>query len=175
MSTIVTSATSNVRSNTPGGMTPRSTPTCASTNENSPICARLSPASTATRAGIPSSNTMTNTIAALPTTTTPLTSAMVAAFETSAPGSMSMPTETKNSEAKRSRRGNVSAMTCARYSDSPTTRPARKAPKASDSPANWVSTAVPSARPTTPSRNNSRVRLIAACLSASGTRRTPTR
>ena len=69
-----------------------------------------------------------------------------------------MPTDTKNSTAKASRRGRASAVARALKSDCPTTMPARKAPKAMDASKNRAEpTAMPRASTMTASVNRSRV------------------
>lgn len=86
-----------------------------------------------------------------------------------------MPTETKNSTAKASRRGRASEAARALKSDWPTTMPARKAPRAMDAPKNSAEpTAMPSARASTARVNRSRVPVRATKPSSQGMSFCPT-
>ena len=90
------------------------------------------------------------------------------------PGSSSMPTETKNSTANASRIGNASDAARTLNSDRPTTRPARNAPSAIDTPKNCAeATEMPSARARTVSVKSSRERVAAIRVSSQGTTRLP--
>ena len=86
-----------------------------------------------------------------------------------------MPTATKNSVAKISRTGMMSASTCSSNSDSETTIPARKAPRPSDNPAACVARATPRAMATTASMKSSREPDRATMRSSGGTSRVPRR
>ncbi len=75
-------------------------------------------------------------------------------------GSTSMPTETKKSTEKKSRKGTTSALTWWWMSDSPMTTPARNAPRASDTSNNSkAAKAVPRAMVTMARMNSSRERV----------------
>ena len=86
-----------------------------------------------------------------------------------------MPTETKNSTAKASRIGSASEVARTPNSDRPTTRPARKAPSAIDTPKTCADdTAMPRAMARTASVNSSRDWVRATCVSTHGRTRPPT-
>ena len=83
-----------------------------------------------------------------------------------------MPTETKNSTAKASRKGSTSAPTWWLRGDSLTTTPARNAPRASDTPKSAADPrAVPRATVRATSRNSSRERVRATRRRTKGTTR----
>src|SRR5919197_3670109 len=84
-------------------------------------------------------------------TAIPRTRARFAAMKA---GSISIPTETKNSVAKRLRIGTTSATTRWSNSVSASSSPAMNAPRAGDRPSSALSVAVPSARATAVSRNS---------------------
>ena len=80
-----------------------------------------------------------------------------------------MPTETKNSTANASRIGSASEAARTLKSDRPTTRPARNAPSAIDTPKiSADATAMPSAVASTASVNSSRDCVRATCASSQG-------
>ncbi|MNS36581.1 hypothetical protein D3C72_687750 [compost metagenome] len=94
-------------------------------------------------------------------------------FSTTKTGSISMPTDTKNSVTNRSRRGSTSASTWRCSSDWLMTRPAKKAPRANDSPIDWESAAVPKQSPITPRKKISLWRIIASRPRIGGKSRVP--
>ena len=117
---------------------------------------------------------------AIATTISPLTamirntiSATSGRFRRTNPGSTSMPTETKNKPAKRSRNGRASATTRCDRSDSPMIRPAMKAPSAREMPNAAARRAVPRASPTTPRRKISRLRVRDRASKTGGRSRRP--
>jgi hypothetical protein len=75
-----------------------------------------------------------NLVIALATTTRNTTAAMANGIASSVDGSSSMPTATKKRTAKASRSGRASAAAWWLTSDSPTTAPARNAPRANETP-----------------------------------------
>ena len=86
-----------------------------------------------------------------------------------------MPTETKNSTANASRIGSASEAARTLNSDRPTTRPARNAPSAIDTPKTCADdTAMPRAMASTASVNSSRDCVRATCVSTHGRTRPPT-
>ena len=90
------------------------------------------------------------------------------------PGSRSMPTETKNRTANASRIGSASDAARTLNSDRPTTRPARNAPSAIETPKNCAdATEMHSASARTVSVKSSRERVAAIRVSNHGTIRLP--
>ena len=91
-------------------------------------------------------------------------------------GSNSIPTETKNSTANASRIGSASVAALRLNSERPTTMPARKAPRAIETPNSFADpTAIPSATTSTVSVKSSRERVAATCASSQGISRRPPR
>ena len=90
-------------------------------------------------------------------------------------GSNSMPTETKNSTAKASRKGSVSVAACWLNFDSLKIMPAKKAPSANETPnSSAAPNATPSAITSTDSRNSSRLPVCAMACRIHGITRLPT-
>ena len=99
----------------------------------------------------------------------PKVSSMSGQSSSRASGLKSMPTETKKSTAKASRRGRASAAARALKSDCPTTMPARKAPSAMEaSKSRAAPTAMPSASASTARVKRSRVPVRATQPSSRG-------
>ena len=105
-------------------------PSPAMMKENSPICARLSPARTEVRIPIPVRKAPSETPTILPTTTVAVSAPTASQWRATSAGSMSMPTETKNTAANTSRTGSTRRSTCFSSPDSATSDPARNAPSA---------------------------------------------
>ena len=100
---------------------------------------------------------MASAASGLPIRTTASVAASICGSSSSVPGSSSMPTETKNSTANASRIGSASEAARTLNSDRPTTRPARNAPSAIDTPKTCADdTAMPRAMASTVSVNSSR-------------------
>ncbi|GAV34303.1 hypothetical protein ROTAS13_01968 [Roseomonas sp. TAS13] len=112
--------------------------------ENSPICARLAEMVTAVPLGWPKARTIIQAAADLPSTMMAMVPSTAQGASTSTFGSNSMPTETKNSTAKASRKGSASSV--ARWESwlSAITMPAKKAPRAKETS---KSEAAPAATP----------------------------
>ncbi len=109
----------------------------------------------------------------LPVTRATTTPSTIMACSAMNRGSSSIPTATKKSVAKRSRRGMISARTWLSNSDSETTIPARNAPSANDSPASLLAKAVPRAISTTVSKKSSRDPVRATANKIRGTSLVP--
>ena len=100
--------------------------------ENSPICERLMLAAIEVRTPAPVRKAGIETPIILPATTTPESTRMGIQFARTSAGSMSMPTETKKTAAKRSRTGSSRCSIRGPSPDSATSEPATKAPSATE-------------------------------------------
>ena len=101
-------------------------------NENSPICARLMLAAMEVRTPAPVRKAGMETPMILPPITTVERTRMGSQFARTSAGSMSMPTETKNTAANKSRTGSSRCSMRAPSPDSATSDPAMKAPSATE-------------------------------------------
>ena len=101
-------------------------------NENSPIWARLSPAWIEVRIPLPVRKAPNETPVTLPSTTAPVRATAPCQWRATSLGSISMPTDTKNTAANTSRTGSTRCATCFSSPDSATSDPARKAPSATE-------------------------------------------
>src|SRR5688500_12893818 len=169
------SAAATTRACVPRSRRPSDTPIAVRMKENSPICARLAPSDSAERPDSPSSRRTATDAASLPSTIRPNSASTRPGCSTSTRGSNSSPTETKNSTAKASCNGNASCAARWLSSDSLTTAPATKAPRANDIPNSCEAIVpTPSAMARTVSVNSSREPSRATCASSHGTTRRPT-
>ena len=101
-------------------------------NENSPICARLMPASIDVRMPLPVKNAPSATLTTLPATTSTARTTIGTHSRATAAGSISMPTATKKIAAKRSRTGSIRCSIASPCPDSAASEPARNAPSATE-------------------------------------------
>ncbi len=102
--------------------------------ENSPICPRLIPAWTEVRTPYPARNAPKETPVTFPPTTRSRNTTTGAQCRTISAGSISIPTETKNTAAKASHSGFTIRSTDLASPDSATSAPAMKAPRATEYP-----------------------------------------
>ena len=110
----------------------------------------------------------------LPTTTSPTMATRSGTSSNTRNGSMRAPTVTKKKAPRVSRSGSSRASVSWAKSEVLMSRPARKAPRASDSPTAWVSAAVPSPMASATSRNSSWLRVRATRVSTGETMRAAT-
>ncbi len=143
----VSADTATTTGKSEAGTTPAASPAPASMNENSPIWARLIPACRAVRVPAPVRNALTDTAPTLPTSTSSANTSTCGHSRATMPGSINMPTETKNTATNMSRTGSMSRVTARLSPDSATSEPARNAPSATDQPTERASRATPKHSP----------------------------
>ncbi len=144
-------------------------------NENSPIWARLAEIVSAVWRGRRNASTMPRAASDLPTMMMRTTAMTSRGSRTRTIGSKSIPTATKKSTANASWSGNASEAAFVERSDSLITTPAKKAPRAKETPKRDAApTAMPRATARTPSVKSSREPVRATRSSSHGTARRPT-
>ena len=90
---------------------PRATPVCPTMNENSPIWLRPAATTIMVRADDGSARPSSSVMSDLPITTRSVRMMTLSKLATTTAGLTSMPTDTKNSTEKKSRKGIASALT----------------------------------------------------------------
>ena len=156
---------------------PSPIPVCPMMNENSPICARLSPLITVSVPCNPAESTTPSTMlmSHLPTMMSATSAISSPTCEARVTGLTIMPTEAKKMMEKRSLKGMASAATRCESLDPLTTTPARKAPSATErSNSSEAAMAVPSAITTTANWKSSLGQKRAILPSTHGSTRDPT-
>mmetsp|Transcript_14986 Transcript_14986/g.39669 ORF Transcript_14986/g.39669 Transcript_14986/m.39669 type:complete len:203 (+) Transcript_14986:1351-1959(+) len=126
------------------GSTPLCTASPKATKANSPPGARSKPERMDASLGTPNRGPAPAMTATLPTISTTIAAMTSFHFCRNSCAEISMPTLMKNRPSSRPLYGAMSLSTCSANSVSAMSRPARKAPSASDRPAKLVSTLVPS-------------------------------
>src|SRR5882762_4174839 len=115
-------------------MSPACSATWARMKENSPICVRPTPTFAAVCQEYAKARTTPVQMRNFPTMINPTSRASTRQLASQVPGSMSMPTVTKNRATNASRMGSVCCAILCANSELPSRSPARKAPRASDKP-----------------------------------------
>jgi hypothetical protein len=114
------------------GPAPAPAPSAASRKPNSPTWPSDSPATSPVRSECPASTAATETVDSCPTITTADSSPMAGRSRNATSGSTSMPIDTKNTAANRSRIGRTASSTSCDAPDSATRTPPRNAPSAGE-------------------------------------------
>ena len=136
--------------------------TSAITKLNSPICARHSPAASATAEGMPTARQTSAATIALPQTIAATAPDTMPALAHAQPGSPDRPTAAKKRVSSRVLSGATSARTCAANGELPSRTPATNAPSAAESPTASAPRALPTAHTVAKSAMSSRFRTMAA-------------
>ena len=147
-SRVVTAETVTATGYRKSRVAPVERPSAAMMKENSPICARLIPARIDVRIPWPARNDQNVTPIMFPARTRARKTTMGIQCRTMSAGSISIPTETKNTAAKPSHIGFTVRATFFSNPDSATRAPAMKAPSATEYPKTRARRAQPKQMPT---------------------------